>query len=198
VYQAHGGSSSPRPKFPFAAVGVKESRTPEPMAPSQPNQGAAISTNLTTASTGLVTTTQPITTTTTTNPYQMRIGGGVGGGTSMTGGYPPQPVPQPGHTAFGHGGYAPPVTQPLGTHGSAIMQPSTETYTPSTMPGIMQPGVPGMPQPGGGGVVSGSLQPGRETTYPVDAPVTWNDPPIIAKKVHICTVLYVTLCTMYL
>ena len=49
----------------------------------------------------------------------------------------------------------------------------------------MQPGVPG------GGVVSGSgisvappPQLNRESTYPVDAPLTWNDPPaIVAKKV---------------
>ena len=174
VYQAHGSSSSPRPKFPFAAVGVKGSRTPEPTAPSQPNQGAATSTSSIATSTNMVTSTQQPNTTT-ANPYHMQ---GVGGGMTTTSGYPPQPVPQPN---FGHGGgYAPPITQPLVSHGTAIMQPSTETYTPSTMPGIMQPGVP---RPGGGGVVSGSQQPGRETTYPVDAPVTWNDPPIITKKV---------------
>ena len=55
----------------------------------------------------------------------------------------------------------------------------------------MQPGVPGVPQPIGG-VVSSSGQPGREMMYPVDAPVTWNDPPpVVAQKVHVCT------CTMY-
>ena len=171
VYQAHGSSSSPRPKFPFAAVGVKESRAPEPTAPSQPNQGAATTTSSIATSTNFVTSTQQPNTTT-ANPYHMR---GVGGGMNTTSGYPPQPVPQPGPTNFGHGGgYAPPITQPLGSHGAAIMQPSTETYTPSTMPGIMHPSVP---QPK-------SQQPGRETTYPVDAPVTWNDPPpIVAKKV---------------
>ena len=179
VYQAHGASSSPRPKFPFAAIGVKESHTPEPTATSQPHQGASVSSTP-------VTSTQP---NTTTNPYSnMRMGGGVG----MTGGYPTQLVPQPGqpsHTGSG-GGYPAPITQPLGSQGSAIMQPSTETYMSSTMHGIMQPGVP---QPGV------SVASSRETTYPVDAPVTWNDPPLLAPKkvrivanckncVHVCTV----------
>ena len=190
MYQAHGASSSPRPKFPFATIGVKQSCTPEPTAPVQPNQGAAISSA---TSTNLVTNTQP----NTTNPYHntgMRVGGGGGGGggivggPTVPGGYPTQPVPpigQPGHTSFG-GGYVTPITQPLVSQGPAVMQPSTDTYTSSSMPGIMQPGVPGVPQPGGG-VVSGS-QPGRETTYPVDAPMTWNDPPpIVAKKVCSCT-----------
>ena len=187
VYQALGASSSPRPKFPFTSVGVKESHTPEPTAPGQPNQGAATCISSTT-STNVITSTQP----NTSNPYNiMRVGGGGGGvmsGTTMTGGYPTQPVPppgQPGQTSFG-GGYVTPITQPLVSQGPAIMQPSADTYTPPSMPGIMQPGVPGVPQPPGGGVVSGS-QPGRENTYPVDAPVTWNDPPaIVAKKVHIC------------
>ena len=186
MYQAHGASSAPRPKFPFTSVGVKESHTPEPTAPGQPNQGAAISS---TTSKNLVTSTQP----NTSNPYNiMRVGGGGSGimsGTTVTGGYPTQPVPppgQPGQTSFG-GGYVTPITQPLVSQGPAIMQPSTDAYTPSSMPGIMQPGVPGVPQPGGG-VVSGN-QPGRENTYPVDAPVTWNDPPaIVAKKVHILCV----------
>ena len=192
VYQAHGASSSPRPKFPFAAVGVKDSRTPEPTAPSQPSQGAA---TVSTTSTNVVTSAQPFTT---TNPYHMRAGGGGGammGGATMTGGYSTQPVPlpgQPGQTGIGGGGFAPPITQPFVSQGPAIMQPSTDTYPPSSMPGIMQPGVPsGVPRPGGG-VVSGS-QPGRETTYPVDAPVTWNDPPaIVAKKVY--TYMYTHMC----
>ena len=110
----------------------------------------------------------------------MQMGDGVG----VTGGYPTQPVPQPSHpshTGFG-GRYSAPITQPLVSQGPAIMQLSADTYTSSTTHGIMQPVVPGMPQPGGG-VIPGS-QPSREMTYPVDAPVTWNDPPpIMAKKV---------------
>ena len=138
VYQAHGSSSSPRPKFPFAAVGVKGSRTPEPTAPSQPNQGAATTTSSITTSTNMVTSTQQPNTTT-ANPYHMQ---GVGGGTNTIGGYPPQPVPQPN---FGHGGgYAPPITQPLVSHGTAIMQPSTETYTRLLCPVLCSLAYPGL------------------------------------------------------
>ena len=100
----------------------------------------------------------------------MRPGGGGGGIITTGGGYPTQPVPQPGQPGqpgFG-GGYS----------GPSILQPIISP--------IMQPGVP---QPGGG-VVSGSGMsmapppPARESTYPVDAPMTWNDPPaIVAKKV---------------
>ena len=131
VYQAHGSSSFPRPMFPFTAVGVKGSRTPEPTALSQPNQGVVTTTSSITTSTNMVTSTQQPNTTT-ANPYHIQ---GIGGSMTTTSGYPPQPVPQPN---FGHGGgYAPPITQPLVSHGTAIMQPSTETYTPSTMPGII-------------------------------------------------------------
>ena len=108
----------------------------------------------------------------------MQAGGGGVGVSATASGYPTQPVSQPlqtGHSGFG--GYYNPITQPLGSQSPAIMQPSNES---SSMIGIMQPGVP---QPGGG-VVSGS-QPTRETTYPADAPMTWNDPPILAKKVYL-------------
>ena len=64
---------------------------------------------------------------------------------------------------------------------------ATYNFAYNTSP-VMQPGVT-VPQ-SGGGVVSGSGMsvvpppPNRESTYPVDAPMTWNDPPaIVAKKV---------------
>lgn len=204
VYQAHGSTSSPRPNFPFASVGVKESRAPEQPAakPVQPVTQPGIAGSTTGPSPGIQPQPQP-------NPYMRgsqgglssgggggAAGSGVGGGTL---GYNPSLMPktgQPGITGYGTS----PITQPLAPTksdsmtGTAIMQPSFINTGPP-QPGVMQPGVT---QPGGiSGVGGMPVAPpiSRETTYPVDAPMTWNDPPTLKSKKVFCPMTrYICLC----
>ena len=163
VYQAQGSTSSPRPKFPFAAVGVRDT----PPAPSQDQPQpvtAGVSDKIA----------QPLSTLAGGNPYTRpsvpsttTTVGGVG--TNVTGFYNPT-VPQPGQTGTaGYGGFAN-ITQPFPgqvpstTTGAAIMQPSYVTGG------------------GGGGQATGQPPSGRSNTYAVDEPMTWNDPPTLKSK----------------
>ena len=135
VYQAHGATSAPCPKFPFVAAGVKESRVPEPVAEIQPPSGTSSSVG-----------TQPQPT---INPYGRGTISGLGGTTSLSGFVGSSNVvgvtSQPGQTGYGgSSGYVPTSlpfnpSQPNTSSGPAIMHPISGTYT-TGQPSIMQPG----------------------------------------------------------
>ena len=137
VYQAQGATTAPRPKFPFAAVGVKEShRAPEATAETQPLSGTSLSVGA-----------QPQPT---VNPYGRGTMSGVGGTTTGSSGFVGSSnvvgvTGQPGQTGYvGSGGYvstSPPFNPslPNTSSGPAIMHPISGSYT-TGQPSIMQPG----------------------------------------------------------
>ena len=147
-------------------MGVKET----PAAPTTQAQPQPLAV----ASGGGGVSAQPISTSTQAggNPY-MRGSGvstattNIPGGSNVSGYYAPT-IPGSGQTgSAGYGGYAP-ITQPfpgqpapISTTGPAVIQPSYVTGGGAPMPG----------QPTG-----------RNNTFAVDEPMTWNDPPTLKSK----------------